>query len=46
MKGGKLSNLHEYQDAWGYWRTVESQAKKLSQSKEPDAAGAAQKILE
>ena len=46
VEDGKVSNLHEYQDSWGFQRTVESEATKYSASSKPDVAAAGQKILD
>ena len=42
VEGGTVSNLHEYQDSWGFLRVVETEANELSRSDNEDAARAAQ----
>lgn len=42
VEGGTVSNLHEYQDSWGFLRVVETEADELSRSNNEDAARAAQ----
>ena len=46
VKGGEISNLHEYQDAWGFLRTVEDEARGFAESDDPAVAEAGQAILE
>ncbi|APX90431.1 hypothetical protein BV394_12410 [Brevirhabdus pacifica] len=45
-KDGKIANLHEYQDSWGFLRSVEAEAQRLSQDGNADVAKAAGRILE
>ena len=45
-KGGEISNLHEYQDSWGFLRTVEAEAKTYAASTDASIAKAGQAILE
>ena len=42
VEGGTVSNLHEYQDSWGFLRVVETEVNELSRSDNEDAARAAQ----
>ncbi len=43
---GSVKNLHEYQDSWGFLRTVEREAEKWAMNDDAGIAGAAQKILQ
>ena len=43
VAGGTLSNLHEYQDAWGFIRVIETEAAELAQG---DEAAIAESLLE
>ncbi len=45
-EGGKISNLHEYQDAWGFLRAVEVRASAFAESSDPEVAEAGKTILE
>lgn len=45
-EGGKISNLHEYQDAWGFLRTVGIRATEFAESNDPKVAQAGKIILE
>ena len=45
LEGGQLANLHEYQDSWGFLRTIETEAGKLAESENPAAADAANQII-
>jgi hypothetical protein len=45
LEGGSVSNLHEYQDSWGFLRTIEPEAGALAESSDPAVAEAAQEIL-
>ncbi|MCA8927982.1 MAG: hypothetical protein KDC18_07915 [Alphaproteobacteria bacterium] len=44
-EGGKVSNLHEYQDAWGFMRAVEAEAEVYAASGNASVAEAARAIL-
>ncbi len=46
VKGGSVSNLHEYQDSWGFLRTVETEAARFAASGDPAVAKAGARILE
>lgn len=43
---GSVANLHEYQDSWGFMRTVEVEAQRFSRSEEPEIATAGAAVLE
>jgi len=43
---GSIKNLHEYQDSWGFLKTVELEASRWGADDNADIAGAANKILE
>jgi hypothetical protein len=45
LKDGRIVDLHEYQDAWGYLRTVEAMAEQYAASDKADVAEAGGKIL-
>jgi len=45
VDGGKVSNFHEYQDAWGFLRAVEIEAQALADDEREDVAAAAREIL-
>ena len=45
VEGGTVSNLHEYQDAWGFLRVVETEARQMTESDDPDIAAAGREIL-
>ena len=43
---GSIENLHEYQDSWGFLRTIERQAQEIAESSDDSAVSAsAQEIL-
>ncbi len=44
VKGGRIANLHEYQDSWGFLRTVEAEAAELAQDGNAEVAKAATRI--
>lgn len=44
VKGGTVSNLHEYQDSWGFLREVAAQADELATSSDAGVAAAAREI--
>ncbi len=46
VEGGTVSNLHEYQDAWGFLRVVEAEAQQMAESADPDRAAAGQEVLD
>lgn len=46
VKGGALSNLHEYQDSWGFLRVVETEARQMAESDDPAIAGVGVALLE
>ncbi len=46
VEGGTVSNLHEYQDAWGFVRTVEAEATRFANSDDPAVAKAGARIVE
>jgi hypothetical protein len=43
---GSVGNLHEYQDSWGFLRTVEAEAERLATSDDAAVAEAGTRILE
>jgi hypothetical protein len=43
---GSIRNLHEYQDSWGFLRTVEREAKRWAANDDAGIAAGANKILE
>jgi hypothetical protein len=43
---GSVGNLHEYQDSWGFLRTVEAEAERLATSGDAAVAEAGTRILE
>ncbi|WP_026380213.1 hypothetical protein [Afifella pfennigii] len=45
LEGGTVSNLHEYQDAWGFLRVVETEARQMAESDDPEIAEAGTRIL-
>ncbi len=44
--GGELSNLHEYQDSWGFLRVVETEAQELAESDDTQVAEVGRSLLE
>ncbi len=46
VAGGEVSNLHEYQDAWGFLRVVESEARQMAESEDPAIKAAGLEILD
>ena len=46
VDGGTLSNLHEYQDAWGFLQVIKAEANELAQSDDARASRAAGSVLE
>ena len=45
VEGGTISNLHEYQDSWGFLRVVEREARGFAGSEDPGVAEAGAAIL-
>ncbi|MEI4232416.1 hypothetical protein [Roseovarius sp. D22-M7] len=46
VAGGEVSNLHEYQDSWGFLRTIEHEARQMAESDDPAVAEVGTAILE
>lgn len=46
VEGGRLSNLHEYQDSWGFLQVVETELKQLTDSENETTAHVAKEALE
>lgn len=46
VEGGKISNLHEYQDSWGFLRVVETEATQMSESDDEAIAAVGKAVLE
>ncbi len=46
VAGGEVSNLHEYQDSWGFLRVVETEARQMAASDDAAVAGVGDAILE
>lgn len=46
VAGGEVSNLHEYQDSWGFLRTIEHEAREMAESDDPAVADVGAAILE
>jgi hypothetical protein len=46
VAGGEVSNLHEYQDAWGFLRVVGTEARQMADSPDPETAAAGRDILD
>lgn len=46
VAGGTLSNLHEYQDAWGFLRVIETEAAELAEDNDATVAAIAETLLE
>lgn len=46
VEGGTISNLHEYQDAWGFLRVVEAELNRLATSEDEKLAHVAKESLE
>ncbi|MEQ9259110.1 MAG: hypothetical protein RIG84_08420 [Roseovarius sp.] len=44
-EGGQISNLHEYQDSWGFLRIVEEQVAALAETGDAAEAAAAERML-
>ena len=45
VAGGEVSNLHEYQDSWGFLRVVETEARQMAESGDAAVAEAGREIL-
>ena len=45
FKDGTIIELGEYQDAWGFLRVVETEARQMTESDDPDIAAAGREIL-
>ena len=45
VAGGDISNLHEYQDSWGFLRTIEHEARQMSESDDAAVAKVGEEIL-
>ena len=45
VDGGQISNLHEYQDSWGFLRVVEAEARKMTKSDDTEVAGVGQAFI-
>lgn len=45
-EGGKLANLHEYQDSWGFLQVVRDRLTAMADGADADVAKAAQKMLD
>jgi len=43
---GEVTNIHEYQDSWGFLRTIENEARQFAESDDPAVAEAGQRFLE
>ncbi|MFB9148241.1 hypothetical protein [Roseovarius ramblicola] len=46
VAGGEVSNLHEYQDAWGFLRVVETEARQMADSTDAGISAAGRDILD
>lgn len=46
VEGGEISNLHEYQDSWGFLRVVETEAEQMVESDDAAIAGVGEALLE
>ncbi|PZX12491.1 hypothetical protein LX81_03595 [Palleronia aestuarii] len=46
VEGGQLSNLHEYQDSWGFLRVVETEAREMANSEDALVAEVGRSLLE
>ena len=45
VAGGEISNLHEYQDSWGFLRTIEHEARQMAESDDAAVAKVGEEIL-
>jgi hypothetical protein len=46
VAGGEISNLHEYQDSWGFLRVVETEAQQMAESGDLAIAGVGEGLLD
>ncbi len=46
VAGGEISNLHEYQDSWGFLRTIEAEAAQMAESDDASVAQVGAAILD
>jgi hypothetical protein len=46
VAGGEVSNLHEYQDSWGFLRTIEHEARQMAESDDAAVAEVGAAIIE
>ncbi len=46
VEGGAISNLHEYQDSWGFLRVVETELEQMAASDDPAVSEASDEALE
>ena len=46
VEGGQISNLHEYQDSWGFLRVIETEAKQMAESDDTAVAGVGRALIE
>lgn len=46
VAGGEISNLHEYQDSWGFLRVVETELEQMAASDDSAVSEASQEALE
>lgn len=45
VEGGAISNLHEYQDSWGFLRVVQTELEQMQSSEDEDLAHVAEESL-
>lgn len=45
VKGGEISNLHEYQDSWGFFETIRQEGAQFMQSDDPAVVAAAERMM-
>lgn len=45
VKGGEISNLHEYQDSWGFFETIRQEGAQFMQSDDPQVVAAAERMM-
>lgn len=46
IEDGRISNLHEYQDSWGFLQVVETEARQMAESDDAKVAEVGRKMLE
>ena len=46
VEGGTVSNLHEYQDSWGFLRVVQTELEQMAESDDAAVANVAGELLE